>query len=1214
MGKPGSIDIPRARPWWLALVAVALCGPWPGWDPAPAALAAVVVLLAVLARPGGRDLLPWSAAALALILAVLHIPGTTSPDELTKELDRHTRLVLAQAEETVADPDLQRVLSAPGEALQPELPFEVLARHLGRGRERTLYLADDRGRVVAWAGAARPFPAGTRAIGPREWALDWSAGSATLVLREPMLLEGRLAGAVTLAEWSPLESVETWGMRAPRGSALRLGQGGSTVWQLRPAGTAGLPVPVAVVSGSTAVGPAVWWLPWVLLAVLALVVRPQVAIAAAALGGVALAAVQDGRIGAGFVIVVLVAGAGIFRWACRLPARRARVVVLAGLAAAVAAGVAGAAPVLGAWLPPHFLSPGWGGVWMAAVAWIVLGWPGRSLDVSSGLARRLAVASLVAGIGLAVEIARLPLELLRCQRSAPPAVVLPRGEVRLDDLLPAPVQQCRIDDLAATVAADWGLDAWRGPALLTVMDEVGSALSQWGSLGVAAPAARTVRRWPLELPQGGGLELQTAGEPWGWLRDWSPGASLRSPPGGSVKWAVLTRSGTVAATLHTEIRGLSAAAAGDLFHRGAGWARLRVGDGWRPARVWRRDDWLVCAVASVPAPAAWVVQVALAVLWALLGTLVVVPPRLRRGQVATFGGRLRLLVAGGVVLPLVVLTLFLHLRLRQEEVRLEQVIGLDAYRAARWTADHLDAVDRIDDEVARWLSEGIGAETLLFDGATPIAASRPDLLATGRLPGLPVEEVFPRFLLGRDAAVVVRSGRQLVAAGPVTVAGQRLLLQVVPPDPLATADSPSAVDWLLAGAALAAVLALVLTSRVEHRLSASLDELVTAARRLHAGEPVGVLRRPIESDLAAVVDAVRTMSLEVERRELSLRHQEELLRITLGTLDPAVVVLGADGEVRFANPSADELFSQHRTAVFEAVARMAGSDRPDEGPVVETVQPYAGRELTWRVGVAAVPLPDGGRGLVAAIDDVTDVVRADRLRQLTQLARIVAHEVKNPLTPIRLWVQELEEAHRRGGADLEPLIGEACREISHQVDRLQAMASSFSNLVALEHWEAVRTDLAELVPDALAGLAVLARRGVRLVTELPPHGTAVVVGDRQWLQRALGNLVRNSVDALAGEPGEIAVRIRVEGELIVLEVEDTGGGVPESQLGELFGPHFSTTSAGSGLGLALVHQVVARCQGMVRADNGSRGLVVRAELPRAPRAAVEQDPSARIGA
>ncbi len=126
-----------------------------------------------------------------------------------------------------------------------------------------------------------------------------------------------------------------------------------------------------------------------------------------------------------------------------------------------------------------------------------------------------------------------------------------------------------------------------------------------------------------------------------------------------------------------------------------------------------------------------------------------------------------------------------------------------------------------------------------------------------------------------------------------------------------------------------------------------------------------------------------------------------------------------------------------------------------------TSQPIPGRDLTWRIGVAKVPLPDGRNGLVAVIDDVTEVVRLDRLQQLNQLARIVAHEVKNPLTPVRLWVQELDEARRRQDPELDALLEEACREIAIQVERLQDTSTSFSNLVALEHWQPERVDLAE---------------------------------------------------------------------------------------------------------------------------------------------------------
>jgi two-component system nitrogen regulation sensor histidine kinase NtrY len=286
--------------------------------------------------------------------------------------------------------------------------------------------------------------------------------------------------------------------------------------------------------------------------------------------------------------------------------------------------------------------------------------------------------------------------------------------------------------------------------------------------------------------------------------------------------------------------------------------------------------------------------------------------------------------------------------------------------------------------------------------------------------------------------------------------------------------------------------------------------------------------------------------------------------------------------------------------VDEVVERLLATSQSQDGAAVETLQPLPGQDLTWRVGVVDVPLPDGSRGLVAVVDDVTEVVRADRLRQLNQLARIVAHEVKNPLTPVRLWVQELEEARRRGTSDLDALLEEACHEISVQVDRLQTTANSFSNLVALERWQPEVVDLVDLVSAALDDQKILIRRGIRIVRSFPARGRCRVMADRQWLARGFDNLVKNSVDALGGGEGEIDVRVACDAGTVVLEVEDTGGGVRESALQELFSPHFSTTSAGSGLGLALVHQVVSRCGGRVAAENARRGLLVRVELPRVP--------------
>ncbi len=1187
-----------ARAWWLAAAAVAVCGPWPGWQPPAAALVAVVAGLAVLARPRGWQLVAWSAAVLACAVALVRPPDAVDRDHLAAGLDRHCRGVLELARQTVADGELRRVLAAPGEAIQPERPFDVLDRHLAGIEGRTLYLADDRGRVVAWAGERRPFPQEVRPLGPREWSVEWSATSATLVLREPVLLEGRLAGAVTVADRAPLYGKEIWSMRTPRGWRLLLGGRHRGADEVRAASLSGVSVAVEAVPAAAGRSSPVAWLPWLLLILATLVEAPAVALASVAVAGLAVVASGPPGVGIATALVVLGVGASVGRWGRQLTPVAAGAVVAAALAAGVVSSSLAVTGAPGSWLPAHLLRPGWGGVWSVAAAWALLGLPRSGSPLRLG--RRLVLAGVIAVLALTVEVVRAPVELLRSADPDPGGAVLPREPVELAQLLPAPPQLCRLDDLAPRLATEWDLGSWRAPVALVVTSQDGLVVSRWGDLGPAEPGARVVREWPIRLPEAGTVALETAAEPWGWLRDWDSGRPLHESGSDGPRFAVLTRSGTVAATLHPEVRGLSPEVAGALFHDGRGWAWVRVEDGRRLARVWRRGDWLVAAIDSSPAVADWIVQAMLAALWALGGMLVGQPPLLRQTQVTTFGGRLRLLIAGGVVIPLAALTLLLNLRLTREEGRLEQAIGQDALRAARWTTVHLAAVDAIDDDLARWLSVGAGAEVTLFDGAEPVATSRPDLMAVGRLPGLPVASAFTQALLGRDEPVVVRQAGRLVAAGPVIVQDRHLLLQIEPPEPVRSGDLPGAVDWLLAGAIFSALLALVSTSRVEQRLSASLDDLVAVARRLHAGEPVGEIRRPEETDLAAVVDAVRTMSREVERRELGLRHQEELLRITLATLDPAVVVLAADESVRFANPSAEHLLADDREVLLATIRRLARARTESGGPVVDTVQPYPGRDLTWRVGVAGVPLPDGGRGLVAAVDDVSEVVRADRLRQLTQLARIVAHEVKNPLTPIRLWVQELAEGRTRLGDDeRDELLAEACREISHQVERLQEMANSFSNLVALEHWEAGRVDLAELVPEALTGFGVLARRGVAVTTELPAPGSAIVTGDRQWLRRALDNLIRNSLDALKGEPGEIRLRVLVRPGAVALEIADSGGGVPESLLGELFSPHFSTTSGGSGLGLALVHHVATRCQGRVEASNGDDGLVVRLVLPAA---------------
>jgi signal transduction histidine kinase len=1132
---------------------------------------------------------------IAVLAAVWDPHPELRPDVQRERLDRHCREMLAEAEAIAGRPTVRGLFEITGEALDPAAPFELLQER-ARGRPgRTVYLADDRGRLVAWGGDQRRYPHGLRPLGERRWGTTWSANGAVLYVREPVAVDGRIVGALTVADWSPLETRRAWGMAAPIGCRIVLGRNAPDAQRIESATSPGVELSLGLRTLRGSGGVEITWIPWLLLAGIGLALAPGLAWLVVLVGGSALVLAPGETSEIALAVLVLLAAAAVARLCGLLPESWARVVVIAVLVGVASVAVIGTRPETATRLPTHLLQPGWGGVWMVALAWIVAGWPYRGRAGGLSLARRLGIACCLAGLVLVLDVARVPVQLARAE-GLRDAVVLPRDPVDLGRELPENPQRCRLDDLAAALARRWGLDRWRTPAELVLIAKDGGEISRWGDLSPAGGHVRRIRSWTFpELP-GADLELYVADEPWGWLYDWRSG-EVRAAASSSPVWmSVLTRSGVVAASLHPGIRNLDAQAAGELFHSGGGWTRMSIGDRSVLSRVWRRGDWLVAALGRQPEASVWVLRTAVATVWAFLGLLLVWPPKLRGDLLSTFGGRLRLLIAGGVVVPLVVLTLFLHLRLGQREVQVEAMLGLEAFNAASYTALHLGGAFAVDDELARWLAAGLGREVVLFDHSDVVAVSRPDLMAAGTLPEVPATEIFPTFLVGRDDPAVIREQGRVIAAGGVVLQGRRLLLELIRIDSGAVPAASGAVDWLITGALLASLFALVMTSRIESRLSASLRSLVALAGRLLDGEPVGNIPRPAETDIAGVLDAVRSMNEQVQQREIALRHQEELLRITLATLAPAVMVLEPGGKLRFANPSAEELMDAHGSLPLDVVGDLWGRDASRQ-PAAETVQPLPGQDLTWRVSVANTPLPDGSRGMVAVIDDVTEVVRADRLRQLNQLARIVAHEVKNPLTPVRLWMQELEEGLRRGDPDLDQLVRDACREISLQVERLQVTANSFSNLVAFERWEPEPVDLVEVVDDTLGGLTILERRGIRVIREVPADRPCRVHGDRQWLQRAIGNLLKNSVDAIGDEGGQIWIRITRAPEEVTLEVEDSAGGIQEDKLNELFSPHFSTTTAGSGLGLALVHQVVARSQGRVSAANGDHGLVVTVEFP-----------------
>ena len=383
-------------------------------------------------------------------------------------------------------------------------------------------------------------------------------------------------------------------------------------------------------------------------------------------------------------------------------------------------------------------------------------------------------------------------------------------------------------------------------------------------------------------------------------------------------------------------------------------------------------------------------------------------------------------------------------------------------------------------------------------------------------------------------------------------------------------------------------------------------------KALPARDELGVLTQSFNQMTRQLQEA----RAQAENNRAAVEAARAYLESVLANLSAGVLAFGGDGQLRAANRGAMDILRDDlagfedyslrdwpRNEAFRdfLLARLEGSDQ-DWHEQFELVRKDSAPQ-TLLVHGTRLPQASGG-GNVIVFDDISSLVMAQRTAAWAEVARRLAHEIKNPLTPIQLSAERL--AYKLAGRldeDGQAVLERATTTIVNQVEAMKNLVNAFRDYARMPNPTFGRVQLNALITEILS---LYESSPIRIVTSLSPE-LPELIGDPAQIRQILHNLVQNAEDALDGmSDGVLSVSTRQDGERIVMELHDNGPGFPAELLARAFEPYFTTKARGTGLGLAIVKKIVDEHGGEVRLRNlDDGGAEIRIRL-RAAEAATAQ--------
>ncbi len=394
-----------------------------------------------------------------------------------------------------------------------------------------------------------------------------------------------------------------------------------------------------------------------------------------------------------------------------------------------------------------------------------------------------------------------------------------------------------------------------------------------------------------------------------------------------------------------------------------------------------------------------------------------------------------------------------------------------------------------------------------------------------------------------------------------------------------------------------------------NRLVAPIRRLIGAANEVSTGNlGIRVPVRRSEGDLAQLGETFNKMTQELRTQHDDIVRARDVIdsrrRFTEAVLAGAsagVIGVNADGRITILNRSAERLLARTES---EALGHPLAEVAPELGEIFKAARTgnqrlvqrqvtvsRNGQERNFSVRVTSEQAAESEHGYVITIDDVTELVLAQRSSAWADIARRIAHEIKNPLTPIQLSAERLRRKYGKVIVE-DAAVFEQCTEtIVRQVDDIKRMVDEFSRFARMPKPVIAAEDVADTVRQVVFLMRV-GHPDIDFDVELPAESMPARF-DRRLISQALTNIIKNATEAIGAVPpaelgrGRIAVSARRDGRDVIIDVIDNGVGLPKENRARLLEPYVTTREKGTGLGLAIVGRILEEHGGHIELRDAS---------------------------